>query len=319
MITLMKYKKILPSHHTGKIRHHRHTSYGALSLVLLLTCVILAAASRSVALAAGDPVTLQNHVYAVVPGPTPTQAAVVSNIQQGAVFATNDPVTVTGTCQKGTLIKIFKNEVLAGSALCQNGRFNIQIDLFLGTNTLIIRTYNNLNEPGPESAPLVVTKTLPGINVSEVGKQLFVTSDVYFRGVDVDELLNWSLTVGGGQAPYAVSIAWGDGTTDLISRGAEGSFAVQHRYDKAGNGEKGSYDVTVLVTDAAGNKSFIHLVSIVGGQKPSVAATIKQGYNWSATLRVAWQIAAIAILAVLSFWLGERREIRIFRKHTKAV
>jgi hypothetical protein len=314
---IMKHKKILPAHHTGKIRHHRHTSYGSLTAVLLLTCLLLAVVSRSVALAAGDPVTGSNTVYAVVPGPTPTTPPAITNIPPGTVYTTNEPVTVSGTCPNGTLLKIFKNEVLAGTTLCQNGRFSIQIDLFLGSNTLIVRAYNNLDNSGPESAPVVVTKTLPGINLSEVGRQLFVTTEVYFKGVEVGQKLSWPLTIGGGQAPYAVSVAWGDGTTDLISRGTEGTFNIEHIYQEAGDGDKGSYNVTVLVTDAAGNKTFIHLVSIVGGQKPGVAATIKQGYDWSATLRIAWQIVAVAILAVFSFWLGERREIRILRKQTR--
>jgi hypothetical protein len=316
---IMKHKKLLPAHHTGKIRHHRHTSYGSLIAVLLLLCMLLAVVSRSVALAAADPVTASNTVYAVVPGPTPTTPPVINTPTSGTTYTTNDPVTVSGTCPDGTLLKIFKNEVLAGATLCQNGRFSIQIDLFLGSNTLIVRAYNNLGNSGPESAPVVVTKTLPGIDLSEIDRQLFVTSEVYYKGVTVGETLSWPITIGGGQAPYAVSVAWGDGTTDLVSRGTEGTFTVQHAYQKAGQGEKGSYNVTILVTDAAGNKTFIHLVSIVGGESPSVVASIKQGYDWSSTLRVAWQIAAVAILAVLSFWLGERREFRLLRKQTKLV
>lgn len=314
---VMKHKKLLPVHHTGKIRHHKHTSYGSLIAVLLLMCLVLALVSRSVALAAGDPVTGSNTVYAVVPGPTPTTPPVITNIPQGTTYTTNEPVTVSGTCPNGTLLKIFKNEVLAGVTLCQNGRFSIQIDLFLGSNTLIVRAYNNLDNSGPDSTPIVVTKTLPGINIADIGEQLVITSEVYFKGVNVGEPLGWPLTITGGQAPYAVSIAWGDGTTDLISRGTKGTFNVQHVYQESGNGDKGSYDVTILVTDAAGNKSFIHLVSIVGGKAPGVATTIKQGYDWSATIRIAWQITAIAILAVLCFWLGERREIRLLRKQTK--
>lgn len=313
----MKYKKLLPAHHTGKIRHHRHTSYGSLVVVLVLVCILLAAASRSVALAAADPVTGSNTVHAVVPGPTPTTPPVITNIPTGTTYTNNDPVTVSGTCPNGTLIKIFKNEVLAGTTLCQNGRFSLQIDLFLGSNTLIVRAYNNLDNSGPESAPVVVTKTLAGINLSEVGRQLFVTTEVYFKGVNVGEILSWPLTIGGGQAPYAISVAWGDGTTDLISRGTEGTFTIQHAYQEPGNGDKGSYNVTIMVTDAAGNKSFIHLVSIIGGQKPNIATSIKQGYDWSSALRIAWQIVAVAILAVFSFWLGERRELHLLRKQAK--
>lgn len=285
--------------------------------VLLMVCVLLAAVSRSVAIAAGDPMTDQNSVHAVVAGPAPTTPPAITNITQGAVYINSDPVSVNGTCPADTLVKIFKNEVLSGAVLCQNSRFSVQIDLFLGTNTLIVRAYNNLNVMGPESAPVVVSKTIPGINPADFGKQFFVTSDIYYKGVNAGEALNWPLVLSGGQAPYAVSVAWGDGKTDLISRGTEGSFTLQHTYQKPGNGYKGSYDVTIISTDAVGNKSFIHLVSVVGGEQPGIAVSIKQGYDLSGTLRVAWQVMLVALLLVLSFWLGERRELRLLTKGAK--
>lgn len=313
----MKRKKILPAHHTGKIRHHRHTSYGALALVLLLTCVPLIAASRSVALAAADPVTASNDVYAVVPGPTPKTAPVITSIPQGTVYRTDGPVTVSGTCPSDTLVKVYKNDVFSGAALCQNGRFSVQIDLFLGTNTLVARAYNASNNVSPESAPIVVTKELPGVNLVNVGQQFLITSEIYYRGVNIGEQLTWPVTIAGGQAPYAINIAWGDGKTDLISRGVPGIFNIQHTYDKSGPGYKGSYDVTITTTDALGNKSFIHLVSIVAGDKPGIISSIKQGYNWSGAIRASWELMILAMMLLLAFWLGERREIHLYKKRMR--
>lgn len=308
---------MLPAHHTGKIRHHRHTSYGALAAALLLTFVPLVLASRSIALAAADPVTLDNSVYAVVSAPAPTTAPVISSVASGAVYTDNSPLTVAGTCPSDTLIKVYKNDVLAGATLCRNGRFSVQIDLFLGANTLIVRAYNATNNMGPESAPVTVRKDLPGLSLIDLGQQFFVTSDIYYKGVGVGESLSWPLTIRGGQAPYAISIAWGDRRTDLISKGIVGNFDIQHTYQKPGDGYKGSYDVTITATDAAGNKSFIHLVSIVSGDKASVVGGIKQGYNWSGTIRVAWQLMLVAVLLLLAFWLGERREIHILNYRVK--
>lgn len=314
---LMKHKKLLPRHHTGKIRHRKHTSYGALSLALLLTCVPLVAASRSVALAAADPVTVDNSVYAVVPGPTPKTAPTITNIQQGTVYTNSDPVTISGTCPDDTLIKVYKNEVLSGVTLCQNGRYSLQIDLFIGPNTLIVRAYNASNNMGPESTPLVVRKDLPGVSVTPTNLQLVVTSDVYYKGIGAGKSFSWPLTIAGGQAPYAISIAWGDGKTDLISKGVLGTFDIQHTYDKPGPGFKGSYDVTIIITDSVGNKSFMHLVAIVSGDSSSIVGAIKSGYNWSSAVRIAWQLMLVALLILLAFWLGERREVRLVRKGTK--
>jgi hypothetical protein len=274
-------------------------------------------ASESIALAAADPVTADNSVYAVVPGPAPKTAPAITNISEGTVFTNNNPVTVSGTCPSDTLLKIYKNEVLSGATLCQNGRFSVQVDLFIGTNTLIVRAYNASNTMGPESAPLVVRKELPGVNVAAIGQQFFVTSDIYYQGISAGKSFSWPLTLTGGQPPFALSISWGDGKTDLISRGVSGTLNIQHTYDKPGNGFKGSYDVTVITTDAVGNKSFIHLVAIVSGNPSSIVSGIKSGYNWSGAIRIAWQLLVAAQLILLAFWLGERREVQIVRKRTK--
>jgi hypothetical protein len=310
----MNRKKLLPAQHTGKIRHHKHTSYGALALVLLLGLVPLVVASRSVALAAADPVAINNSVYAVVPGPTPSTAPIITNIPPGTVYTDNNPVVVLGTCPADTLVKIYKNDVFSAATLCQNGRFSTLIDLFLGSNTLIVRAFNTSNNVSPESTPIRVAKELAGINLSNVGQQFVITSDIYYRGVGVGEKLSWPITVTGGQAPYAVSIAWGDGKTDLISRGVPGMFDIQHIYDKPGNGYKNSYDVTITTTDSAGNRSFVHLVSIVTGGDPGIVGSIKQGYDWSTAIRISWQVMITVILLLLAFWLGERREMRLLRK-----
>jgi hypothetical protein len=164
---------------------------------------------------------------------------------------------------------------------------------------------------------MVVTKELPGVNLSNAGQQFFITSEIYFKGVGVGDQLSWPITITGGQAPYAINIAWGDGKTDLISRGIPGVFNIQHTYEKPGGGYKGSYDVTITTTDAVGNKSFIHLVSIVGGNSPSIIGSIKQGYDWSGVIRASWQIMILAFMLFMAFWLGERREIHIYKKRAR--
>jgi hypothetical protein len=313
----MNHKKLLSVHHTGKIKHHKHTSYGALAIVLLLTCVPLIAASRSVALAAADPVTLDNSVYAVVPGPTPKVAPVITSPTQGQVFTNSNPVTVTGTCPNDTLLKIYKNEVLGGTTFCQNSKFSIQIDLFIGSNSLIVRAFNATNNMGPESSPVVVKKELPNTGAANVVQPFVVTSDVSFKGIATGQILSWPLTLTGGQPPYAISIAWGDGKTDLISRAIPGTFNIQHTYDKPGKGYKGSYDVSIITTDLEGNKSFMHLVAQVSGEPTGIVGSVKSGYDWSSAIRIAWQLLLAALLVLLAFWFGERRENKLFKKNLK--
>jgi hypothetical protein len=320
MMAVMK-TKLLPAGHTGKIRHHRHTSYGFLAAVLALAVAPLVAASCSVALVAADsisgPVTEDYTTYAVVPGPPPKTAPAVTNISSGATYTTNDPITVIGTCPDTTLVKVLKNDVLAGAALCQAGHFSVPISLFSGSNALVARAYNANNEASPDSTPIMVRLAIPGVPANTAANTVsdfFITSDVYYRGVEAGTTTSWQITLTGGQAPYAVNIGWGDGKSDLISRGQPGVLTVEHTYKNPGKGYHGSYNVTATATDQLGNKAFLRLVSIVSGTSTGVASTVKQGYDLSGTIRMAWQVLAAAILVVIAFWLGERREALVLRR-----
>lgn len=314
MITVMKHKKLLPRHHTGKLAHRHHTHYGPLLAVMILAFAPLMMISNSVAAEPGDPVSDSHGVYAVVSEPAPTVAPSIRSISDGQVFTTTDLVTISGSCPGNTIVKVFKNQVMAGAGLCQNGLFSVDINLFLGANSIIARAYNNNNLAGPDSQPVNVRLDTGNLTPANLGSQLFVTSETYYQGVRTGESLTWKLIISGGQAPYAVSVSWGDGKTDLISRGQAGTFVVEHIYDKAGDGYRNSYDVTVQVTDQQGNESFLHVVSIVNGDQPSVVSSVKAGYQWSGTMRTAWQLMALAAAIIVGFWLGEKYEVRILKK-----
>lgn len=323
----MTNTKLLTQNHTGKIRHHKHTSYGSLVIILLLTFMPLLIVSHSVA-AAPFPVegTTEGSgaygTYAVVPGPTP-KAPSITNLTNGRVFTTADPVVVKGVCQSDNLIKIFTNEVLVGAALCQNGSFQLPVNLFVGNNSLIARAYNANDLVSPDSSPINLQLQLPGVNLNGTAQlntqgapagQFYATSQISHRGSNVGEDITWPLSLTGGQPPYAVSIGWGDGKTDLISRGDAGQFDIHHTYDKPG-GNQGSYTIVIKSTDALGNKSYLQLVVIVSGKSHpvGVAGSIKGGSNRSGAIKLAWQAMAVIAIVILSFWLGEKREKRVIQ------
>ncbi len=77
-------------------------------------------------------------LQATISAPAPTQAAVISLPRQGESF-TQLPVTVSGLCPGNVLVKLFKNNVFAGSVQCKNGSFSLITDLFNGDNELIAR------------------------------------------------------------------------------------------------------------------------------------------------------------------------------------
>lgn len=315
----------LDNSHSGKLRHHRHTSYGSLALLLAFMVVPLVSASGAVASAANfptpPPVTDNYGVYGVVTGSKPTKPT-ISDVANGAVLTTAAPLQVRGSCASGDLIKIFKNQILAGANYCNGGSYQVSIDLFVGNNSLIARAYNANDAVSPDSSTVSVQLQLPGTNLDGIGQlnnqgapagQFYVTSGVTHQGLAVGDSGTWHLTVVGGQAPYAISVNWGDGKTDLYSDGASGNYDVQHVYGKSTT--SGNYVIVIKASDQAGTKSYLQLATLVAGNaKPiSVLGSVSGGYSGSTAIRMGWQLLATAALIVGGFWLGERREIRLLK------
>ena len=313
--------KLLARHHTGKLRHHKHTSYGALAVILVLACLPLVAASRSVAYAATSGGG-GYQTYAVVAGPIPKTAPTINTPANGTHFTTADPVLVKGSCPNSTLVKIFKNGVLAGAGLCQGGAYQLQIDLFVGSNSLIAIAYNANDVASPESVPTSVQLILPGSDLNGSDQlnnqgapagQFYITSEVFHRGSSVGDTTTWPLIIGGGQPPYAVSVSWGDGKTDLVSRGDANRFDISHVYSQP-SGDHGGFTIVIKATDQAGTASYLQLVAIVSGQTKAAAGLVSGvtgGYGHSTIIRTAWQVMLVATIVVFSFWLGEKREARL--------
>ncbi len=281
----------------------------------------MVAASRAVAYAA---LTDEDayRTYAVVPGAAPDQAPTIDNVQSGLIRTTAEPLTVAGSCQTGTMIRVYKNEILAGAVFCQNSAYQLPIDLFIGNNSLVARAYTATEAVSPDSSIVSVLLQVPGSTTGMLvpggpgapSNQFYLTSQVFYRGVNVNKPLTWTLTAAGGQPPYAVSIDWGDGNTELVSRGVAGPFDVSHTYTKPG-GFQNSYKIIVKGSDQTGAKSFLEFVGISSGNKPadSVIGGVKQGYDQSTIIRIAWQVIGVCIVVVAAFFIGERRELYLLR------
>lgn len=242
----------------------------------------------------------------VVPGQPPTQAAVISFPINGQTV-TSLPITVTGICPNGVLVRLYKNNVFSGAAQCTNGNFSIVSDLFNGRNDLIARVYDDLEQQGPDSNTVSVTFSDPS---NAAGVRVTVTSVYAKRGANPGSILTWPLTISGGTGPYAVSIDWGDKSVpDLISREFAGDFTVTHTYDAAG-----IYNVIVKVTDKNGVSSFLQLVGIGNGKVQGVEQT-NQG-NESSTIRIIvwWPLALLIPFIITTFWLGRRHQLHVIRK-----
>ncbi|MGI9028214.1 MAG: PKD domain-containing protein [Candidatus Saccharimonadales bacterium] len=244
-----------------------------------------------------------------ISAPPPTQAATIAFPRNGAVIGEGQ-VTVTGLCPAGVIVKIFKNNVFAGAAPCVNGSYSILIDLFGGTNEIIARVFDDLDQQGPDSNK--VTVTYP-ISQFEAGQRVTLTSTFAKKGANPGATLTWPIILSGGTGPYAVTVDWGDGKIpDVLSQEFAGTFNIEHIYDSPG-----VYTIIVRVADKNGSVAFLQLIGIANGQ----VAQDNGGQNGNGEpeakpkTKILWTplLAAIPLMAA-SFWLGRRHELQVLRK-----
>jgi hypothetical protein len=286
-------------------------SIASLVLALVLINVVT---FRTASAAPPTTQTKSTGIQGTVKGSPPTVAASITFPSNGQSVSTL-PVKVGGTCVGDVLVKLFKNGVFAGSGQCVNGVFSISIDLFSGKNELIARVYDALDQVGPDSNTVVVTFVTAGFNTT--GPRVTLTSDYAKRGANPGDNLVWPIILSGGNGPYAISVDWGDGTTQLISKTDSGQFDISHKYSSPG-----IYTVIIKVTDANGNSSFLQLVAVANG---ALAQDNQQGTGTNAaaaatstrTVVLWWPLFVAGVLVIFSFWLGARNNLSKLRKQAE--
>lgn len=245
-------------------------------------------------------------IEGTIPGTPPSQAASITFPRDGATITTL-PVTVTGICPNGTIVRIFKNNVFAGAAECKSGSFSIIIDLFTGTNELVARVYDALDQQGPDSN--IVRVTYP-VSEASSSNRISLTSNFAKRGANPGEQLVWPISLSGGVGPYAVTVDWGDGKTpDVISQETPGVFDIKHVYDTAG-----TYVVIIRATDKNGDLAFLQLVGVANGQITDKNAQGGASTKTNEKVKILWLPMLLSIpLIITSFWLGRRYELKALR------
>jgi hypothetical protein len=315
-----------PRVRTGWLTLHRDRSYALLVFLMIGVGLVLASvtwpvqADSSSCVLTGSAATgkCSNSitVYGVVPAAKPTRPAIITSPTTEQSF-TNNPVNVIGTCQPKEIINIYTNGILVGSTICSaSGTFNVPIDLVVGTNALTALPFNTDNEAGPSSPTVTVTLNQPagGLGYST---QLLLQSQNYYQGTTTGKQIVWPIDIIGGQAPYAVDVSWGDGTSDLITRLAPGGFTLSHTYKQVGTGYLNTFPLIIRATDAAGHTAYLQLTTIVNSPTPSTT-TATAGSSTSKLLLI-WPIWIVILLMIISFWLGERREKHIMQKQLAAL
>ena len=306
----MPHLQLIHHRHSGKLRSHEHTSY--LPLALLLAAVGFLLTVYTSYAASPGPEAGSIGLNGTVPGKPPTVAATIDKPTNGQRFATS-PITVSGTCPKGTLVEIFKNNIFAGSIPCQDdGTYSIDVDLLIGKNILVARVYDDLNQAGPDSNKVTVyydalpSQAGPLTSLDFGGAQLLLNTDAVFRGVFPNQTMRVPIEILGGTPPYAINVQWGDSRNKVVPRKNNLGFTIDHVYSRPG-----TYQMTIQGSDANGRVAFLTVAAIVNGQ-PSVAAGSSEETGVSNTvltrLLTLWPLYTSVVAIAISFWLGERRE-----------
>lgn len=274
------------------------------AIILGLALVSTLAASYPVAAATTKSGSIG--IQGVIPSAPPTRGATITAPGSGAVF-TAVPITVSGLCQTGLLVKIFANNVFVGSAVCAAGSYSISISLFGGRNDLVARVYDALDQAGPDSNAVIVTFN-DGL-FAEFGTHVSLSSIYAERGAPPGQELEWPIQLNGGVGPYAVSIDWGDGSpADLISLVNPGDLTIKHTYKQSG-----IYKIIIKATDKNGGTAFLQLVGQATG---AIQSNAKGGSGDSFVLvKVLWWPALLMLpLIFAAFWVGRRHELFSLRK-----
>ena len=281
----------------------------SLSLLSLSLLIALSALSTATALGSQqNPQSSSTGLEGTIAGPPPSTPATIT-IPGNGQTVTSTPITVSGLCKTGLLVKIFSNNVFVGSVVCANGSYSLKVDLFSGANDLIARVYDALDQAGPDSN--VVRVTFNDAQFAQFGTRVTLTS-IYARlGADPGKTLTWPIALSGGLGPYAVSVDWGDGKSpDLFSKPFADSFNITHIYDSAG-----VYNVVIKATDANGVSAFLQLVGVGTGQVTGKTSTGSGSTTTTAKTQIIWiPLLFIIPLLAVAFWLGRRHELFTIRK-----
>ncbi|HPR09168.1 PKD domain-containing protein [Candidatus Saccharibacteria bacterium] len=246
-----------------------------------------------------------------ISSPPPTRGATISVPTGGTV--TGSQITVSGLCPNGLLVKVFSNNIFVGSAQCDRGSFSLQIDLFSGSNDIIARVYDALDQAGPDSN--TVTVVFNDGQYSEFRQRVSLTSAIAKLGAPVGTQLSWPIIISGGTGPYAISVDWGDGSAaDLKSVAFAGTFSLTHTYKSAG-----IYRVVVKATDSKGTIAFLQLVGVGSGPVTQGSSTnsgkSSSGSNGGVIIRyIWWPMILLVPIIFLMFLVGRKYERDAIRR-----
>lgn len=319
-----KFLKLHHHKHTGKVLHHRHTSYRALAIVVVLAgaCMLL---TNRMAQAADYIVT------AKISAPLPSGAPVITSPTEGSVFST-PAITINGSCPLSTpaiLVVIYEGTTALGTAQCSAlGTFTVPVTLHTGVQQLVATVVNITDDVGDSSTPLTVTYTPPpaqapaptapsGTTTPKPSnprstprgggeQELEIRSRSPFIVYSPSKPAVWRGSFAGGQPPYTANIAWGDGTTSWLKQVGSEQQEVSHSYAEV----KSAYRVTITLRDSGGHELQMRLLAVSPTTTSGALTTPKLNTPFPFS-RYLYLLYLLTLLVLIGLWVIEHRQTRL--------
>lgn len=314
---------------------HKRIFLHPLSVIAaIITGVVLAFSSLATSAATYN-------VSATVPAPPLKTPAVINSPADQTTFTIQD-ITVDGSCPNNSYVELNQNGLTVGVYICANNNFSIVIRLLSGTNVLIAQDYNLTDQAGPASEPVTLYYNPPSppaqtnsgsitgpLNNNQPRPKTTSTplahqapfrlslTDYRYQVVTVGKSVSFKLDLNGGRSPYAITVLWGDGNVSTKVENVSGIFAVSHTYSYSSGDE---FVIKAEAVDSGGNTALVQLIARIRTEliKP-VAAIASTSFmskldnfikNYS---MIIWPVYLAAVIAIISFWLGEREELHKLR------
>ena len=259
------------------------------------------------------------NVAAVVPGPPPTQAPVITSPKPDTEFS-NAQVKVEGACTPGLVVKILSNEIFVGSSFCDaGGEFELTISLVPGKNVLTAQAYDALNQSSPISQSVTVTLLSPLVPLLTVGTTspvedlalvdpLVLSTDFVYRGMKPGVNQVFTYNIFGGKPPYAVTVIHTD-NTQLLSVPSPGNKAVLITPKKPGLSA-----IKLRAADSVGNVAYLQTTAVVDGVTAGsvfgkIDTTTPEGSLYT-KIASAMPIVFVASGMLTAFWVGEKIAVK---------
>jgi len=204
-------------------------------------------------------------VTAKVHAPLSSQPAIINSPVNGFVTSTRRQV-ISGSCptlNPQLFVLLWRGNDLLGSTVCSGGNFAIEITLVQGSNNIIPKLKNVTNDAGVDGIPVTViydpsktptAETFEGeqttpepTSTSITQSQLTVIPENDFVLIMPSGEASLTINIKDGEAPYTMTIDWGDGTIETLSFDTGGEKTLKHTFSSAHDSS-----ISIKITDKNG-------------------------------------------------------------------